>query len=66
MCKFEKIIFKQNSLRRFFLNRRTQVLPPLNYVYYTWSDPVKARKLVISCGSKKTQLELNVRNFLLV
>ncbi|CAF4060347.1 unnamed protein product, partial [Adineta steineri] len=37
---------------------RTQVLPPLNYVYYTWSDPLKSRELVISCGSKKKTVEL--------
>ncbi|CAF1542330.1 unnamed protein product [Adineta steineri] len=37
---------------------RTQVLPPLNYVYYTWSDPLKPRELVISCGSKKKTVEL--------
>jgi hypothetical protein len=43
--------------------RRTQVLPPRNYVYYTWLDPLKPRQLVISCGSKKTQLELTVRRF---
>ncbi|CAF1138697.1 unnamed protein product [Adineta steineri] len=37
---------------------RAQVLPPLNYVYYTWSDPLKPRELVISCGSKKKTVEL--------
>ncbi|CAF4006334.1 unnamed protein product, partial [Adineta steineri] len=37
---------------------RVQVLPPLNYVYYTWSDPLKPRDLVILCGSKKKILEL--------
>ncbi|CAF4238145.1 unnamed protein product, partial [Adineta steineri] len=37
---------------------RTQVLPPLNYVYYTWPDPLKSRELVISCGSKKKTVEL--------
>jgi hypothetical protein len=39
------------------------VLPPQNYVYYTWLDPLKPRQLVISCGSKKTELELTVRVF---
>ncbi|UJR35157.1 hypothetical protein I4U23_027926 [Adineta vaga] len=38
---------------------RAQVLPPQNYVYYTWSDPLKPRQIVVSCGSKTTQLELN-------
>ncbi|CAF1245225.1 unnamed protein product [Adineta ricciae] len=38
---------------------RAQVLPPQNYVYYTWSDPLKPRQLVVSCGSKTTQMELN-------
>jgi hypothetical protein len=39
------------------------VLPPQNYVYYTWLDPLKPRQLVISCGSKTTELELTVRRF---
>jgi hypothetical protein len=44
----------------FINNRRTQILPPQNYVYYTWLDPLKPRELVISCGSKTTELELSV------
>ncbi|CAF1260195.1 unnamed protein product [Adineta steineri] len=42
-------------------NVRAQVLTPLNYVYYTWSDPLKPRELVISCGSKKKTVELTPR-----
>jgi hypothetical protein len=37
------------------------MLPPLNYVYYTWADPLKARKLIISCGNKKEAIDLSVR-----
>jgi len=44
-------------------NRRTIVLPPQNYVYYTWLDPLKPRGLTISCGSKERVLELTVRIF---
>jgi hypothetical protein len=44
-------------------NRRTIVLPPQNYVYYTWLDPLKPRELVILCGSKKTELALIVSIF---
>jgi len=64
ICKFilEKISFDLF----FFPNRRTEILPPLNYVYYTWMDPLKARELTISCGSKSTKLELNVRNLFLI
>ncbi|CAF3776716.1 unnamed protein product, partial [Rotaria sp. Silwood1] len=39
-------------------NVRTQILPPQNYVYYAWLDPSKSKELVISCGLKKTKLEL--------
>jgi len=44
-------------------NRRAIVLPPQNYVYYTWLDPLKPRELIISCGSKKSVLEITVRIF---
>ncbi|CAF5055056.1 unnamed protein product, partial [Rotaria sp. Silwood1] len=29
--------------------RRTQILPPQNYVYYAWLHPSKSKELVISC-----------------
>jgi hypothetical protein len=38
----------------------------LNYVYYTWADPLKARELMIACGSKKTKLELTVSYVVIV
>ncbi|CAF0895845.1 unnamed protein product [Rotaria sp. Silwood1] len=37
---------------------RTQILPPLNFVYYTWIDPLLPRELTVSCGSKSAKLEL--------
>ncbi|CAF3939022.1 unnamed protein product [Rotaria sp. Silwood2] len=37
---------------------RTQILPPSNYVYYTWIDPLLPRALTISCGSKTAKVEL--------
>jgi hypothetical protein len=59
-CKYNSFIY---FFQLFYLkiNRRTIVLPPQNYVYYTWLDPLKSRELIISCGSKKTELELTVR-----
>ncbi|CAF5108088.1 unnamed protein product, partial [Rotaria sp. Silwood1] len=40
------------------IQSRTQILPPQNYVYYAWLHPSKSKELVISCGLKKTKLEL--------
>ncbi|CAM4941103.1 unnamed protein product [Rotaria socialis] len=39
-------------------NVRTKILPPQNYVYHAWLDSSKSKELVISCGLKKTKLEL--------
>jgi hypothetical protein len=58
MCKLEIFSFQKKLI--LFLNRRTQILPPLNYVYYTWMDPLKVRELVISCGSKTANIALTV------
>jgi hypothetical protein len=47
----------------FVFNRQTQLLPPLNYVYYTWTDPLKPRDLLISCGTKSATIQLTVSDF---
>ncbi|CAF4737256.1 unnamed protein product [Rotaria sp. Silwood2] len=39
---------------------RTQVLPPLHYVYYTWIDPTKSQALVVACRDQSVSIELNV------
>ncbi|CAF1648367.1 unnamed protein product [Rotaria sordida] len=31
---------------------RTEILPPLNYVYYTWIDPLQPKLLLVSRGSQ--------------
>ncbi|CAF1265249.1 unnamed protein product [Rotaria sordida] len=41
---------------------RMQILPPSNYVYYTWIDPLLARELTILWGSKAKKLELTPRH----
>ncbi|CAF4868676.1 unnamed protein product, partial [Rotaria socialis] len=41
-------------------NVRTKILPPQNYVYHAWLDSSKSKELVISCGLKKTKLELTI------
>ncbi|CAF3245417.1 unnamed protein product [Rotaria sp. Silwood2] len=38
---------------------RTQVLPPLHYVYYTWIDPTKSQALVVACRDQSVSIELN-------
>ncbi|CAF1105334.1 unnamed protein product [Rotaria sp. Silwood1] len=38
---------------------RTQVLPPLHYVYYTWVNPLKPRTLAIACQDQSVSIELN-------
>ncbi len=59
MCKLKtKFFFKKTKF--FILFSKTQVLPPLNYVYYTWADPLKSRELTVSCGTKKAKLGLTV------
>ncbi|CAF2390576.1 unnamed protein product [Rotaria sp. Silwood2] len=40
---------------------RTQILPPSNYVYYTWTDPILPRELTVSCGSKSEKIGFTVR-----
>ncbi|CAF3681386.1 unnamed protein product [Rotaria sordida] len=37
---------------------RTEILPPLNYVYYTWIDPLQPKLLLVSRGSQTKELEL--------
>ncbi|CAF4190264.1 unnamed protein product [Rotaria sp. Silwood2] len=37
---------------------RTEILPPLNYVYYTWVDPLQPKLLLVSRGSQTKELEL--------
>lgn len=39
---------------------RTTVLPPKNFVFYTWLDPLKARELTVSCRSDTKTLSLTV------
>ncbi|CAF2841774.1 unnamed protein product [Rotaria sp. Silwood2] len=39
---------------------RTQVLPPLHYVYYTWVNPLKPRTLVVACHDQSVSIELNL------
>ncbi|CAF5010379.1 unnamed protein product, partial [Rotaria sp. Silwood1] len=38
---------------------RTQVLPPLHYVYYTWVNPLKPRTLAIACHDQSVSIGLN-------
>ncbi|CAF3791726.1 unnamed protein product, partial [Rotaria magnacalcarata] len=33
------------------------MLPPSNYVYYTWTDPLQPIELFVSCGSKSIKLD---------
>ncbi|CAF2545662.1 unnamed protein product [Rotaria sp. Silwood2] len=40
---------------------RTQILPPSNYVYYTWTDPILPRELTVSCRSKSAKIGFTVR-----
>ncbi|CAF1170061.1 unnamed protein product [Rotaria sordida] len=38
---------------------RTQILPPLHYIYYTWINPLKLRTLFIGCHDQSVSIELN-------
>ncbi|CAF3586652.1 unnamed protein product [Adineta steineri] len=51
--KTESITFCQRD------DKRSQILPELHYTYHTWMDPLKPRELVILCGSKSAQIDLN-------
>ncbi|UJR16774.1 hypothetical protein I4U23_003674 [Adineta vaga] len=39
-------------------DRQTHVLPSQHYVYYTWSNIFKSRKLTVSCNEQDITLEL--------
>ncbi|CAF1212266.1 unnamed protein product [Rotaria magnacalcarata] len=41
---------------------RSEILPPLHYVYYTWIDPLKPRELLVSCESKSTKIDFNSKS----
>lgn len=45
-------------------NRRTQILPPDHYVYYTWFSPLKSQELTVTCGEHVVTISLDVRTFL--
>ncbi|CAF2272786.1 unnamed protein product [Rotaria magnacalcarata] len=38
------------------------MLPPSNYVYYTWTDPLQPIELFVSCGSKSIKLDFTSPN----
>ncbi|CAF4508473.1 unnamed protein product, partial [Rotaria socialis] len=39
-------------------DERTQVVPPQNYVYYTWFNPLKLRELIVSYDAENTKVDL--------
>lgn len=42
------------------MDRSIRYLPPEQYVYYTWRDPLKPREINITCDGKSTTIALNV------
>ncbi|CAF4848921.1 unnamed protein product, partial [Rotaria magnacalcarata] len=38
--------------------KRTQVVPPQHYVYYTWFNPLKLKELIVSYDTENTKIDL--------
>lgn len=49
-----------NRIKSLLYYRKVQYLIPQHFVYYTWKDPLKLRKITLASGNKPQVIELSV------
>lgn len=60
MICMSKGLIVQNESRFSSRFRRTELLPPQYYVYYTWIDPFKPNELVVAINEISHNIQLDV------